>query len=77
MTPPAHARRPRRRRPDPSVSAIDQRIIDLPAVTVTIEDGDVPAPLVVTGLHGQAWKRRITGTGEVFAIRLRPAGLPS
>lgn len=55
--------------------SIDQRIIDLPAVTMTIEEGDVPAPLVVTGLHGQAWMRRITGSGSVFATRLRPAGL--
>lgn len=55
--------------------SIDQRIIDLPAVTVSIEEGDVPAPLVVTGPHGRAWLRRITGSGSVFAIRLRPAGL--
>lgn len=55
--------------------SIDQRVIDLPAVTVTIEEGDVPAPLVVTGLHGRAWMRQITGAGSVFAIRLRPAGL--
>lgn len=54
---------------------LDQPIIDLPAVNVTIEDGDVPAPLVVTGLHGRAWRRVIRGTGQVFAIRLRPAGL--
>lgn len=59
----------------PEGESVDQRIIDLPAVTVTIEEGDVPAPLVVTGLHGRAWKRRITGRGTVFAIRLRPAGL--
>jgi len=30
---------------------LDQRIIDLPAVTVTIEEGAVPAPLVVTGVQ--------------------------
>lgn len=53
----------------------DQRIIDLPAVTVTIEDGDVPAPLVVTGVQTGAWRRTIRGSGRVFAIRLRPAGL--
>lgn len=52
-----------------------QPIIDLPAVTVTIEDGDVSAPLVVTGVQSAAWRRTIRGTGRVFAIRLRPAGL--
>lgn len=55
--------------------AIPQRIIDLPAITLTIEEGDVPAPLVATGVHRRAWQRRITGTGSVFGIRLRPAGL--
>lgn len=54
---------------------LDQPIIDLPAVNVTVEEGDVPAPLVVTGVHGSAWRRIIHGTGQVFAIRLRPAGL--
>ncbi len=54
---------------------LDQPIVDLPAVNVTIEDGDVPAPFVVTGVHGHAWRRTIHGTGQVFAIRLRPAGL--
>lgn len=54
---------------------LDQPIIDLPAVNVTIEEGDVPAPLVVTGVHGSAWRRVIHGSGHVFAIRLRPAGL--
>ncbi|WP_375002966.1 helix-turn-helix domain-containing protein [Aeromicrobium sp. CTD01-1L150] len=54
---------------------LDQPIIDLPAVNVTVEEGDVPAPLVVTGVHGRAWRRIIHGTGQVFAIRLRPAGL--
>ena len=53
----------------------DQPIIDLPAVTVTVEEGDVPAPLLVTGVQGRAWRRTIRGTGRVFAIRLRPAGL--
>lgn len=53
---------------------LDQPIIDLPAVTLTIEEGDVPAPLVVTGVHARAWRRTIHGTGQVFAIRLRPAG---
>lgn len=54
---------------------IDQRIIDLPAVTLTIETGETPAPLLVTGVQTQAWRRRIRGTGDVFGIRLRPAGL--
>ncbi len=59
----------------PDGESTDQRIIDLPAVTVTIEDGDVPAPLVVTGVQTGAWRRTIRGRGRVFAIRLRPAGL--
>ncbi|MGC5617682.1 helix-turn-helix domain-containing protein [Georgenia sp. Z1491] len=54
---------------------LDQPIIDLPAVTLTVEEGDVPAPLVVTGVQGGAWRRTIRGTGRVFAVRLRPAGL--
>lgn len=54
---------------------LDQPIIDLPAVTVSIEEGEVPAPLVVTGVHGGAWQRTIGGHGRVFALRLRPAGL--
>lgn len=54
---------------------LDQRIIDLPAVTVTIEEGDVPAPLAVTGVQSGAWRRSIRGAGHVFAMRLRPAGL--
>lgn len=53
---------------------LDQRIIDLPAITVTIEEGDVPAPLV-TGVQARAWRRTVHGRGGVFAIRLRPAGL--
>ncbi|GAA1830136.1 AraC family transcriptional regulator [Agromyces salentinus] len=59
----------------PEGEHIDQRIIDHPAVTLTIEAGDVPAPLLVTGVQRGAWRRRITGSGSVFAIRLRPAGL--
>lgn len=55
--------------------SIDQRIIDLPAVTLTLEEGDVPAALVVTGVHSGVWRRRIGGRGGVFGIRLRPAGL--
>ena len=58
--------------PDESIA---QTIVDLPAVTLTIEAGDVPSALVVTGLHHGAWRRRISGSGDVFAIRLRPAGL--
>lgn len=54
---------------------IDQAVIDLPAVSLSIEEGDVPAPLVITGLHRRAWFRRIQGNGQVFAVRLRPAGL--
>jgi AraC-like DNA-binding protein len=54
---------------------IAQRIIADPAVTLTIESGAVPAPLVITGVHSGVWSREITGSGEVFAIRLRPAGL--
>lgn len=59
----------------PAGESIDQRIIDFPAITLTIEEGDVPAPFVATGLHTRAWQRRIAGSGSVFAIRLRPAGL--
>ena len=54
---------------------LTQRIIDLPAVTLTVEEGAVPGPLMVTGVHRRAWRRRIAGSGSVFAIRLRPAGL--
>jgi AraC-like DNA-binding protein len=52
-----------------------QTIVDLPAVTVTVEEGDVPARLVVTGPHRRAWERTLAGAGSVFALRLRPAGL--
>ncbi len=54
---------------------VEQRILTLPAVTLSVEEGDVPARLVVTGVHRGAWQRRIAGRGRVFAIRLRPAGL--
>ncbi|WP_315093189.1 helix-turn-helix domain-containing protein [uncultured Cellulomonas sp.] len=54
---------------------VDQAIVDLPAITLSIETGSVPAALVVTGVHRRAWHRRIEGSGDVFAIRLRPAGL--
>ena len=43
---------------------VDQTIVDLPAVTLTVEAGDVPADLVVTGLHRRAWQRRIAGLGR-------------
>ncbi|MFB6612365.1 helix-turn-helix domain-containing protein [Agromyces sp. NPDC056379] len=55
--------------------SIDQRIVTIPAVTLTVEEGDVPAPLVITGAQSAVWARRIIGSGDVFAIRLRPAGL--
>lgn len=54
---------------------IAQRIVAAPAVTLSLERGAVPAPLVVTGVHAHAWERVITGSGRVFGIRLRPAGL--
>lgn len=59
----------------PAEESVDQRIIDFPAVTFSIEQGDVPAPFVVSSPHPKAWNRRIVGRGSVFAIRLRPAGL--
>ncbi|NHA70176.1 helix-turn-helix domain-containing protein [Phycicoccus flavus] len=54
---------------------VEQRILTMPAVTLSVEEGEVPAPLVVTGVHRHAWQRTITGRGRVFAVRLRPAGL--
>lgn len=33
----------------PPRESIDQRIVTLPAITLSIESGDVPAPLVITG----------------------------
>lgn len=59
----------------PDGEVIGQRILTLPAVTLSVEQGAVPAHLVVTGVHRAAWQRDIGGTGEVFALRLRPAGL--
>ncbi|GHD42219.1 AraC family transcriptional regulator [Mycetocola manganoxydans] len=59
----------------PAGDAIEQRIVDYPAITLSVEEGDVPAPYVVTAVRPQAWSRVITGSGSVFAIRLRPAGL--
>ncbi|MGQ7296407.1 helix-turn-helix domain-containing protein [Quadrisphaera sp. KR29] len=54
---------------------ITERIIDVPAITLTIEAGEVPAPLVLTGPATRAWQRTLTGSGDVFAVRLQPAGL--
>ncbi|WP_419722163.1 DUF6597 domain-containing transcriptional factor [Rhodococcus qingshengii] len=54
---------------------IDQAIVDLPAINLTLESGDVPADLVIAGLHECAWYRSIGGTGDAFTIRLRLAGL--
>lgn len=59
----------------PVDESIDQRIVTLPAITLSIESGDVPARLVITGAQRSVWERRIGGQGEVFAMRLRPAGL--
>ncbi len=59
----------------PASESIDQAVIDPPAVTLTIEAGDVPHDLVVTGPHRIAWRRTIAGSGDVFGIRLRPGGL--
>lgn len=54
---------------------VEQRIVDFPAITFSIEEGDVPAGLLATAVRPQAWSRVIRGRGSVFAIRLRPAGL--
>lgn len=54
---------------------IDQRIIDHPSITLSIERGNVLAPFVVSSVRAKAWRRTISGTGDVFALRLRPAGL--
>lgn len=59
---------------DPGETIV-QRIIASPGVTLTIEEGDVPGRLVITGVYRGAWEREITGEGTVFGIRLRPAGL--
>ncbi|WP_210481265.1 helix-turn-helix domain-containing protein [Naasia sp. SYSU D00948] len=59
----------------PPGDVIPQRIIDAPAVTLSIETGAVPAPLIVTGPQQRAWTREIRDTGSAFGIRLRPAGL--
>lgn len=54
---------------------IDQRIIDHPSITLSIERGDVLAPFVVSSVRAKAWRRTISGSGDVFALRLRPAGI--
>lgn len=59
----------------PAGETIAQSIIAAPAVTLSLERGSVPAPLVVTGVYHRAWTRDITGSGTVLGIRLRPAGL--
>lgn len=59
----------------PAGEAIEQRIIDHPSITLSIEQGAVLAPLVVSSARSKAWTRTITGRGNVFALRLRPAGL--
>lgn len=55
--------------------SIEQRIIDHPSITLSIERGDVLAPFGVSSARSSAWTRSITGSGDVFAVRLRPAGL--
>lgn len=55
--------------------SITQKIVAAPAVTLTLESGAVPAPMVITGVHRRAWVREIHGAGTVFGVRLRPGGL--
>lgn len=56
--------------------SLSQRVLELPAVTLSVETGDgVPAPLMITPVQRRAWVRTISGSGRVFGIRLRPAGL--
>lgn len=54
---------------------VPQKILTLPAITLSIEAGNVPARFVLTGVHRDAWQRDIAGVGDVFALRLRPAGV--
>lgn len=54
---------------------IEQRVLEFPAVTVSMETGSVPAPFMLTNVQRRAWSRTIEGRGFVFAVRLRPAGL--
>ncbi len=60
----------------PEGESIQQRILASPGITLTLESGDVPGPLVITGVYGRTWMRTISGSGEAFGIRLRPAGMP-
>lgn len=46
---------------------ISQRIIDAVNVHLTVEEGAVPAPLVVTGVHRRVWHRQIRDSGSAFA----------
>ncbi|WP_019180407.1 helix-turn-helix domain-containing protein [Microbacterium yannicii] len=55
--------------------SIAQKIIDFPAVTLSVESGNVPAPLMISVARPGVWQRKVAGEGRVFAIRLRPAGL--
>lgn len=59
----------------PPGESVVQRIIDFPAITLSVESGDVPAPFVISAVRPGAWSRVIRGHGSVFALRLRPAGL--
>lgn len=59
----------------PPGEEVHQQIVDFPAITLSIEAGDVPAAFVATTVRPQAWSRVIRGRGSVIAIRLRPAGL--
>jgi len=59
----------------PPGERVHQRIVDFPAITFSIEAGNVPAEFVATTVRPTAWSRVIQGSGSVFAIRLRPAGL--
>ncbi|PYE19239.1 AraC family transcriptional regulator [Williamsia limnetica] len=59
----------------PAGQTISQKVLEFPAITVSIESGSVAFPYVVTAVQRRAWTRTIEGSGEVFAIRLRPAGL--
>ncbi|OZC67765.1 AraC family transcriptional regulator [Rhodococcus sp. 06-418-5] len=54
---------------------VEQRVLEFPAVTVSVETGAVPAPFMITNVQRRAWSRTIEGRGFVFAVRLRPAGL--
>ncbi|WP_411742211.1 helix-turn-helix domain-containing protein [Rhodococcus sp. IEGM 1343] len=54
---------------------VEQRVLEFPAVTVSVETGAVPAPFMITNVQRRAWSRTIGGRGFVFAVRLRPAGL--